>query len=165
MGNENMKNNDISAVDLVSQIDGTNGSFSKEEKGFTVKIRENPWIVSTILLLIVFIGYIFFSGSGMSNISGNVVSENIAAENLISFIKSQSTTDEDIKLVSTVREGELYKVTLNYQGQDVPVYVSLDGRFLISDVIPLDSNLFQNSKDNEEDVAPVVVELGDSPVI
>ena len=153
------------------------GSLNKKKEG-TNKFRENPWIVSTIVLGIVLILVVIFGGVGYQGTSGNVISNQEAADNLVSFVKSQSQVvgaGDDIQVVSSEREGELYKVTLNFQGQDVPVYVSLDGKYLIADVIPLDPSLLPSlpsggSGDGtgvggagSTGSSVVEVEIGDSP--
>ena len=125
------------------------------------KFRDNPWIISTIILGIVLIGIIIFANG---KISGSAVSGDVATNNLISFIKSQNKGDiKDITVVSTEKEGSLYKVTINYQGQDVPVYVSLDGKYLIGNVVPLDPSLY--SALDSGNANAVEVDAGDSPMI
>ena len=122
------------------------------------KFRDNPWIISTLALGLVIALLIAFIGS--SN-EGEIVSEKIAADNLVSFIKSQNKGDVSFSVSSVQQEGQLYKIILNYQGQEVPIYVSLDGKYLVSDVIPLNEDLVL-SPDNSVDVE---VEAGDSPVM
>jgi protein-disulfide isomerase len=104
---------------------------------FTKAARENPWMISTFALgffvVIILTNSIFFSDS---SISGNAVSEKIAADNLMSFLESQGTS---VSLISTEKESGLYKVTVDFQGQNVPVYVTQDGGYFIQDLIPLDS--------------------------
>ena len=122
------------------------------------KFRDNPWIISTLVLGLVIILLIAFIGS---NDGGEIVSEKIAVDNLVSFIKSQNKEDVSFSVSSVQQEGQLYKITLNYQGQEVPIYVSLDGKYLVSDVIPLNEDLVLDSDNNVN----VEVEAGDSPVM
>ena len=124
------------------------------------KFRENPWIISTILLGVVLIGIIIFTNG---KVSGNVVSGDIATDNLLSFIKSQNKGNAgDINVVSTEREGALYKVMVNYQGQDVPVYVSLDGKYLIGNVVPLDPEVYSAPDSGNTNIE---VNAGESPML
>jgi protein-disulfide isomerase len=128
------------------------------------KFRENPWIISTIVLVGVLVGFIVFGFGG--SVGGNVVSEDIAAENLVAFIESNSQDPDasgSVEVISTEIDGSMYKVTLSYQGQEIPVYVSNDGKYLISDLIPLDTEL-PTGFDGDGNSEPVFVELGDSPV-
>jgi len=138
-----------------------------KEKGSLAKMRENPWMVSTLVLVLVLIGFIVFGGS--SGGSGDVVTEKVASDNLISFIKSQSNGQPvDVNVLSSVKDGSLYKVTLDYQGQNIPVFVSLDGKYLIADPIPLsglpaNTGNTGNTDGTSNTGEPVNVDLGDSP--
>ena len=97
------------------------------------KIRKNPWIFSTIILIIVLIVLIFVktgSGGGVATVSGQD-----AAKNLINFVNSQG--QGTATFVSAENFGSLYKITVNYNGADVPTYVSLDGKYFLPSAVPL----------------------------
>jgi protein-disulfide isomerase len=141
-----------------------NKAFDKNEGNWIDRLRENPWMVSTVVLIVVLLGFAFF-GLGSGGVTGNVIGEDEAAANLVSFIESQSPTGEKVEVISSERMGELYKVTLNFQGQEIPVYVSLDGQFLIADVIPLDPSLLPSIPGSGPgNVEPLAVEVRDAPV-
>ena len=135
-------------------------------QGYFSKFRENPWILSTIILGVILLVFFFYGGGG---INGNVIGEDNAAKSLISFIESQSNGQPSgVSVLSTEQDGQLYKVTVDYQGQNVPLYVSLDGKYLISSVIPLDPNAGTPSDSGADSGAntgtPINVEIGESPV-
>ncbi len=142
--------------------------LTKQKSSSGFNYRENPWMISTVVLVLILMGFIFFGGIGNGNnggVTGNVVSGEVAAGNLISFIQKQSKTgEEDVSIVSNQQEGSMYKVVVNYMGQEVPVFVSLDGKYLITDPIPLDMQLPPpgTSADTPTNT-PVNVEIGDSP--
>jgi len=94
------------------------------------RMRRNPWILTTLFLAVVFVVYFFAKGS----LTGNVVSESVAAENLISFIEAQGGTAE---IVSVEQTDSFYTVTINYQEQEIPVYVTLDGKYIAPSLLPL----------------------------
>jgi len=119
------------------------------------RFRNNPWMIASIVLGLVLVGVISFGGGG--GISGNVVSESVASDNLVAFIKSQGQGG-DIEINSIEREGALYKAVVDYQGQQIPVYISLDGKYLIADVIPL-------AGDSGGPAVVSDVEIGDSPIM
>ncbi len=96
-------------------------------------IKGNLWIVSTIVLALAVIFLTFRGG-----MTGNVVSESTAGQNLVSFINAQGNVKAE--LVSVEKVGQLYQVTVDYNGQEIPVFVSLDGEYLISDPVPLSSD-------------------------
>ena len=120
------------------------------------KVRSNPWILSTFVFALILVIVLFSKGG----VSGNVVSEESAGDKLVSFINSQSKGEAEI--VSVNREGELYKVIVNFNGQEVPVYTTLDGEYLIAQPIPLSGGAVDSGQNKPSEV--VNVELGDSPV-
>ncbi len=150
-GNEAKKNE----VKETKEPDEQSISKIKPENEAIGGFRNNPWMIASIVLGLVLIGVIFFGGGG--GISGDVVSESIASDNLVAFIKSQGQGG-DIEIDSIEREGTLYKAVVDYQGQKIPVYVSLDGKYLIADVIPL-------AGDSESPAVVSDVEIGDSPIM
>lgn len=127
---------------------------------FFGNIRKNPWVLSTIVLVIA-LAVLLFLKSGNS-INGNTVNEDVAAEKLLSFINSQGRGTAT--LVSAEQEGSLYKVIVNYQNQDIPVFLTLDGNYLVADRIPLIENPPGNQPIVDENEI-VQVDVGDSPIL
>lgn len=99
------------------------------------KLRANPWIVSTIFLAVVLVFVIVLTSFDNSSAS---VSPEAAGQKVLSFIESNPDLGGKVTISSSVREGALYKVNLNYQGQEVPVYTTLDAKYLVSNVVPLE---------------------------
>lgn len=100
-------------------------------------VRKNPWIVATFVLavvLIVVVAVASTKGLGSTN-DGVAISETEAGNKLVDFVNAQG--QGSATLVSSKKEGTLYKVTLNYNNQEVPAYVTLDGQYLIAEPIPL----------------------------
>jgi len=100
------------------------------------KLRENPWIISTIVLGVALILVIAFAGK--ASITGNTVNAQTAGEKVLNFLESNPDLQGQVELVSVEDKGQVYEVTLNFQGQDVPIYTTLDGQYLISDLVPID---------------------------
>jgi len=90
-------------------------------------IRKNPWIIVSAVLVLVLIVVAVFGSSGVSGQK--------AAQNLVSYINSLG--QGDATLVNVTKSNGLYLVNVNFQDQVIPVYVSLDGKYLIPDVVPL----------------------------
>jgi protein-disulfide isomerase len=91
----------------------------KEEK----KIAFNPWMISTILLLIVFVAFAFsvYKPSDKDKIG----------QSAIDFINNNLVEGVDkATLVSVEEDAGLYKVTTSYKGQNIPVYVTKDGKYM-----------------------------------
>lgn len=102
-----------------------------EEGKVTGGLRKNPWIISTfifvittLILLIPFLG-----------ITGNAVSDKKAGESLVSYLNT--IADSNVTLVSVEEKSGMYLVTVEYKGQDIPLYVTKDGKSYTSNLIPL----------------------------
>jgi hypothetical protein len=96
------------------------------------KIRTNPWILATIFLVIVLFVILVIKPFSTT---GNVVSGDVASQNLLSFVKAQGGGEAEI--VSTEKNGSFYEITINYRNQTLPVYVTTDGKYLVPNMIPL----------------------------
>ncbi|NCO11389.1 hypothetical protein CO038_01740 [Candidatus Pacearchaeota archaeon CG_4_9_14_0_2_um_filter_39_13] len=97
------------------------------------KVRENPWIVSTFVLGLLLLGSLIF---GFSAGGYNSVSEDKAADNLVEFISSAGA---DAQILSKEKDGALYLFNTAIDGEQVQIYVTLDGKYAIVQPIPLDS--------------------------
>lgn len=106
---------------------------ASRKKSFIDQARSNPWMLSTFAILIIFVAFIVFSEQGHSS-----ASESEVGENVLTYLNSR--VNGGVTLKSVEQEDGLYKVTVNYQNQDIPVYATLDGENLVSDVIPLDGS-------------------------
>ncbi len=122
-------------------------------------LRNNPWFVSTILLFIVLILVIVFNSlSATSGGNGEINAED-AANKLVSFINAQGNGEAE--LISSEREGALYKVIVSFQGQEIPTYVTLDGAFLVAQPIPLsgEGNLLPPADNEQVEEEPETIEI------
>ena len=96
----------------------------------TDKVKKNPWIAATIILALV-VAFMFFKGGG---ITGNVISGDEAGEKFLNFVQAQGA---EMDLLEVVDNGLFYEVTVFYQGQELPVYVTKDGEFFTSTLVSL----------------------------
>jgi len=101
-------------------------SHTHKKEDVTEKLRKNPWIMSTFVLGVLVVILIFSSVSG--GISGKTISEDKAAELVLGFVESQA--GEEAELVIVEDDGSLYKVTILFQGQEIPLHVTKDGESL-----------------------------------
>lgn len=137
----------------------TNEKDAEKKNMFSLdKIRENPWILSSFLLGIVLVLVLVFKGGG---ITGDAVSSGVAAKNLVSFIEAQSGSAPE--LISSERNGSFYEVTISYQGQAIPVYVSLDGNYLVPSIIPL--SITKAASDNKQDTTQAEIVKSSKPKV
>lgn len=100
-------------------------------------VRKNPWIAATFVLALALVLVLVFGNGG----STGTVSAEQAGENVMSFIQSNPEIGDSVSLVSTEEEGQFYVVTLSYQGQNVPVYATKDGKYLVGNPVELTQNV------------------------
>lgn len=119
-------------------------SNKSNDPTLTDKMRENPWVVSTIVLAIVTIILL------VGNFSGSVTGASVAKASdveakVLDFVNSQ--VDEPVSIVDTTMQNGLYQVVVLYQGQQVPIYVTADGENLVQGVTPF-SLIMQDAADS-----------------
>ena len=105
----------------------------RKKKDMTEKIRTNPWIISTFVLGILAI--ILIVGSVSGGITGKTISQDKAAELVVGFIESQ--VGGEVELIGVSSESGLYKVIVLFQGSEVPLHVTKDGKNLVQVLSPL----------------------------
>jgi protein-disulfide isomerase len=127
---------------------------------YVKNLRNNLWMISTLVLAVVVILLIFFKSSG---VTGSVISSDEAGQKVVSFINAQGQGSAE--LVSSEKQGSLYQVKVNYNGQEIPVYVTLDGEYLTTSLIPLSGSANSGTDTGTDNSEPVEVTLGDSPVL
>jgi len=112
------------------------------------KLLKNPWQVSTMVLGIVTIVLLFlsFSGGISGKVTGNVISSEEAGEKIIEFANAQGA---DAELVKVNDDGSFYEVVLSMQGQEVPLYVTKDGKSFTQALIPLTEDVASNNQNQQ----------------
>lgn len=108
-------------------------------------LREKPWMIATIVLAIALIVLLFIK----SDVGTGSVSKSEVEQKLLSFVEAQTRGEVTASVLSNEKEGSLYKVTLDMQGQQVPVYVTLDGKYLVAQPIPLSQDAVTDSPGTE----------------
>ncbi|HLD54974.1 MAG TPA: hypothetical protein VJB35_01815, partial [Candidatus Nanoarchaeia archaeon] len=112
----------------------------KSKGNLTDKFRENPWMLSTIVLSVLVIILLAgnFKMTGGAIMTGSTISDLDAGQKIIDFANSQ--TGGGVELVSSkLLENGLYEVTVSYNGNNIPLYLTADGTSLVQGVTPLDS--------------------------
>lgn len=122
--------------------------------GVAYKMKNNPWMISTAVLLLIVLVLAFRGG-----ITGGTVSENKAEYNLVTFANSVGI--EDIKINSITKEGALYLVDADINGEQAKLYITPDGKYLINGITPLTSSSVSEGSDN----TPKAVPKSDKPVV
>jgi protein-disulfide isomerase len=104
--------------------------MAEEIKTKTEGKKLNPWILSTIVLAALVITMTFFMIKG--GITGNVValSENTVAAKGVEFLNTYVTQSNDVTLSSVKKISGMYLVTVDYKEQEIPVYMTIDGKYI-----------------------------------
>ncbi len=109
-------------------------------KSMTERFRENPWVVATLALGVVTLILLmnnFGSITGSAITGGAVVVPQSEVEGkILDFINAQ--VDTPVSIVETNMVSGLYEVVVLYQGQEVPIYVTADGKNVVQGLTPLD---------------------------
>ena len=129
------------------------------KENLTDKMRENPWIISTLALGI--LALILIAGNFSGGVTGNVVSEADAGEALLSFANTQGAEAE----LSGIEDiGDFYEVTLIVEGENIPLMVTKDGEYFLSGgLVPLNA-VQQTDSQSTQPSQPADVPKSDKPV-
>ncbi len=123
-------------------------------------VKHNMWMSISIILAIALVVSLFFAFDFAD--SDNEVSGDKAASNLIDFVNAQGNGVAE--LVSVEEKDGMYEVIVSFQGQNIPVLVTLDGKNLVSNVVPLDgSAALADGSGNEGSGEPIDVSIDGSP--
>ncbi len=114
-----------------TQVTAETSEVKKSE--FLDKMRANPWMVSTAVFALATIILLVLSFS--PSLTGNVISESSASGKLVDFLNGK--VGGGVTLISTEDLGSIYEVTVSYQNQKIPVYISGDGKYFIQGATPL----------------------------
>ncbi len=105
---------------------------SHKKNNFTEKVRKNPWILSTLICGVLIVGLL--ASSVFGGFTGNVSKEK-AADNLMSYLNN--VVDSPVTLVNVQDESGVYLATISYQDQDIPIYLTKDGAYYTTTLVPL----------------------------
>jgi hypothetical protein len=123
-------------------------SENNRRQNITKKVRENPWIASTVvcgaLVLVLLVSA--FSGG----FTGNTLSANAAGQKLVGFYNALGVENLTVKSVEEV--SGLYQVTISYQGQAIPLYITKDGKNVITSLNPTETNSSSSNTNTQTEI-------------
>lgn len=124
----------------------------KKIKKFFSK-KENIWMsVSIVLLVLLIVAIAWPSG----------ISSKKAGEKVIAFAKDRGL---EASLINVSKQGTMFEVNIDLQGQTVPVYVTNDGKFLVQGMIPLEVSGDSSDSTDNSDTTPKEVPKSAKPVV
>jgi predicted DsbA family dithiol-disulfide isomerase len=103
-----------------------------KESKITIKLPKlNVWMVSTLILVIA-IGFLLYRGTGITGrvVEGELTKEEAARKAIDYINKNLVQAGTSASLVSVKEFNGLYEITTSYQGRQIPVYITKDGRYL-----------------------------------
>jgi protein-disulfide isomerase len=124
-------------------------------KSLVSKIKGNYWMVASIVLAILLLGILISNSMGK-------VSANQAGKILTNFAESQGVT---LNVVSISSNGSFYAVTAEIQGQTGVFYVSKDGKYFTSALVPITSSNSNSNTNTNSQQTPTEVPKSDKPVV
>ncbi|MFW6311456.1 MAG: hypothetical protein ACOC1K_04390 [Nanoarchaeota archaeon] len=134
--NEEEKKQDVSQ-------EKTNNNEDKSENSLTDLLRNNVWIVSTIILILILVFVLVQSSMTGNLITGLSISESDAQSSVEDFLSSQ--IGDEFKITSIEDYNDyIYKINVLYDEQEIPLYVTKDGEYL-AQLTPLDTEEVQNT--------------------
>ncbi len=107
-------------------------------------LREKPWVVSTIVLGVLVLILVFGS---VFHFTGKSISANEAGQKIVDFATAQGLTAE---VVNVTQEAGFFKVLLSIDGSQIPVYVTKDGGYFTSSLVPLADTTTDSTSDNTQ---------------
>ena len=100
-----------------------------ESRDFVSDMRDNPWVVVSVLLGIVVIVLLVLNYA--SSCPGSDIGKEKAGKKVLDFVQSQGV-EAEVKKVED--ESGLYRVTLSIAGGEQEVHVTKDGENLVQTV-------------------------------
>jgi protein-disulfide isomerase len=107
-----------------------------EDSGKTIKIKIpklDIWRILTIVFAVIILAQLFgfFNLTGLLSLPASTLSSQKIGENVVNYINQNLVQPgTKVSLISVEDVGGVYKIMTSYQGQQIPVYASKDGRFL-----------------------------------
>jgi len=108
--------------------------MAKEKNSINYKkiketISKNYWTIATLVLAVILIVVLVSSSS-------KTVSAEEAGQNVLIFAREQGVVNPE--LISASDSGSLYEIVISIDGQEVPLYVTKDGKTLVPQPISIE---------------------------
>jgi protein-disulfide isomerase len=136
--------------------------INNKKESLLIRMRENPWMLSTLVLGVLLFGAVLF-GSSSNGVGGGGVSESVVEGKVLGFLSSRVT--DEVTVNSIEKKDSYYEVIVNFQGDQIPIYAGLNGDFIFTELIPTDPTLANPGLTQDSSQAQAInVEIGSSPV-
>jgi len=123
------------------------------------KVKQNPWMLASIILGIAVIVLLFMNLRG--GITGNVIAGEDAGKIFVDFAESQGVNAE---LVEVNDEGSFYEVVYSADGRASSFYMTKDGKYFTQAFIPLTGQATQPTQPTQPQ-QPTDIPKSDKPIV
>src|SRR3989344_3301377 len=129
------------------------------------KSNINIWQITAIILAISVMILLFMTFKGENTeISSKVISADEAGKGLVQFLNQK--TNGGLEFVSSIDKDSLYEVKIKYQGKEIPVYTTKDGKYFIQGITPLTGELVMQKDVAKPNTNTLIdVSKSDKPVV
>lgn len=165
MENENKTEEKASSVEtLCEKICKCGKNCNCKEKCSEIWNKNKKAIVAIIVVIV--IAAIVGGGFAFKTYWKKVdVGPDVIKEKFQTFIKNNAPAEAKVDVKDITKEGDLYKMTINANGQEVLVYVTRDGKKLIQQPVDLDQKPDTQNADAKSTAKIEADEKTDVPVV
>ena len=122
------------------------------DKKFNLSKKKSVLLISAILVILVLVLLLVFVFD--INLTGNVISEKRAGAKVTEFFNL--ITGGGVEYISSENMGYIYKTILSYDGNEIPVFVTRDGKYFSYGIAYLDNE--SNPEENFKEIDEINVE-------
>ena len=115
-------------------------------------IKKNPWMLISAVLAVAVIVLLFMNMNG--GVTGNVIGGDTAGERIVEYLNSR--TGGGVEYISSKDIGNLYEITVSYEGQNLPVFATKDGEYFVQGAVPITGNLITDTPTQTQQPQDVV---------
>lgn len=109
--------------------------------------KKNDWkTLSAILgiIVVLLLGYVIYINMSPATNKTVTISGDDAGKKLVDFLNGR--TGGGVAYINSSDMGNIYEVTVSYQSQDIPVYITKDGQYFVQGAIPLTGAAADNTQ-------------------
>ena len=122
------------------------------------KHSKNYWAIAAVVLGVLLLLLLFSKTIGFS-ITGSAIGLNQAGEKIAESAQAQGVNAEVLKVND---KGSLYEVLLSIEDQQVPIYITKDGEYMVQGIMPLTAETPQAPAQQTQ---PTEIQKSDKPVV
>jgi len=128
----------------------------------SLALKENFWKIVSVFLLIALVGSLYLNITGKTVFPIQRYSASEIGEKVIKFINNNLVQPGTSASLVSVRDmGSYYEIVTNYQGQQIPVYASKDGKVLFLQAISMER--FEQTVSREVQQTPEEIPKREKP--